>query len=1247
MDSIKKGFMYKLAKSIVKFRKAIIIVFIALMVFSVFSSGWTQLENNLTDYLPDDAEAKKGFDIINSELIFMGNIRVMVEDISKDEALKISDDISAFEGIYKVTFDAESQDYYHDNKAMFEISFTDRGMSETGRKATEQILAYLEPYQYYEYANFIDVDAFLGPEMIVVGIVVAIVVIATLIITSTTYADVLVLVSTFFAAALINAGTNFLLGKISTISNTITFVMQLALSVDYAIILCNRYDEEREKLPAKEAVIVALTKSIPAIAASSLTTIAGLAAMTFMQFHLGADMGIVLIKSIIVALITVFTFMPAMLMLCSNLLDKTKHKSFIPKISFLGKFAYSRRLIITVLFVVIIIIGYIGNSLVKYEYTGDLMKHFHQSEMDIARTHIEKEFGSNNMSVMILPAGDYEKEMALSDDLKKCKEVKSLLGLADFKVAEEYQLGSKVTYKDIVKIAEIDEVSAQGIMAMAAADRNEQEIANQDIEEYSVPLLDLFDSLYKVSQDGSYEISTEQRAMIEDYHNQLAIAKKQLQSDKHSCIVVYLDLPKQSDETFAFFEKMHSIAEKYYDGDQVLLSGDSVGAKDFSETFKTDSITVSILSVIFVMVILMFSFKSVGMPLLLILIIQGSIWINFAIPAITGDYVFFMCTLIVSSIQMGANIDYAIVVSSRYIELRNQNVYRRKAIIEALNHGFPTVVTSGTIMIVAGLAIGLMVSTGIIAGMGKFVGIGTAISLVLINLALPAILVIGDKFVRASTLQITTGMENKSKKIARRILANVICILSVIALVLTPITAQSISSDISLSKQTISDYIEKIVELKTINNELKASDEKYGDIGTEFAEHLLTDKIGQEEIDFYKKQLEEGEEQYRAGYEKYLKGKKEYEDGKAKYEAGKAEYDAGLIKYEEGKKALEEGQAQYDAGMLEYEEGQRKLEEGEEEFAQVEPLYNAALLVKQEYDEALANYEKSVEERGELSLVTIALKTVVDAQRIAFEATGLTSLYERLESAKAEIEEGKVQLAEAELQLAEAKVQLDAGKAEIAEAELQLPEAKRQLEEAYEQLEAGKAELDEGWAELEKARAELDDAAAQIDDGEQTLEHNKKQLDMDFSALDAINDKKEKLNAATDMFMSYPEIAKVVGTDPSTDLVCNAAARYFNEQWDEYSNAEKTLPVAEVLCMWAALCTLLFWLLEVCKNLFFNKHLSLGLGLAAVVFAALGAGFWNGFMSDYGNIIFFIVIAICIAQAVEMYLRYRIKDKVE
>lgn len=301
--------------------------------------------------------------------------------------------------------------------------------------------------------------------------------------------------------------------------------------------------------------------------------------------------------------------------------------------------------------------------------------------------------------------------------------------------------------------------------------------------------------------------------------------------------------------------------------------------------------------------------------------------------------------------------------------------------------------------------------------------------------------------------------------------------------------------------------------------------------------------------------------------------------------------------------------------------------------------------VKQEYDEAVARYEQSVEERGESSLITIALKAAVDTQRIAFEAAGLTSLYERLEAANTEIEEGKAQLAEAEIQLADAKKQLDDGKAEIAEAELKLPEAKRQLEEAYEQLEEGKAELEEGWAELEKARAELDDAAAQIDDGEQSLEYNKQRLDMDFSALDAINDKKEKLKAATDMFMTYPEIAKVVGTNPSADVVCNAAARYFNEQWDEYSNAEKILPVAEVLCMWAALCILLFWLLEVCKNLYFNRTLSLTLGLASVVFAILGAAFWNGFMSDYGNLIFFIVLAIAVAQGFEMFLRYRIRKQ--
>ncbi len=182
--------------------------------------------------------------------------------------------------------------------------------------------------------------------MIVIVVIAAIIIVLVLTLTSRSYAEVPVLIMTFGAAALLNMGTNFLCGTISFISNSVTVILQLALAIDYAIILCHRFSDEHEMLPTREACIAALSKAIPEISSSSLTTISGLAALAFMHFGIGRDLATVLIKAILFSMLCVFTLMPGLLVLFSKLIDKTRHKNLIPKITAVGKFDIKTRFII-------------------------------------------------------------------------------------------------------------------------------------------------------------------------------------------------------------------------------------------------------------------------------------------------------------------------------------------------------------------------------------------------------------------------------------------------------------------------------------------------------------------------------------------------------------------------------------------------------------------------------------------------------------------------------------------------------------------------------------------------------------------------------------------------------------------------------------------------------------------------------------------------------------------------------------
>lgn len=293
-----EGFMYKFASFIVDKRNLIFLIVAIGLVFSVFSRSWVQIENQLSAYLPKESETYKGLHLMEDEFTTFGTAKLMLVNVSYDEAQAVSEQIADIGGVQSVSFD-DTRDHYTNASALYDITFDYSEDDDRCETVMNDIESALDGYDMYVSATFGDTASkTLAQEIGVIVIIVAIVVVSVLVLTSQTYAEVPVLLLTFIAAAVLNMGSNFLLGTISFVSNSVTIVLQLALSVDYAIILCNRYKEEHEKLPIREAVIVALSKAVPEICGSSLTTIGGLVAMLFMEFRLGFDLGICLIKSI-------------------------------------------------------------------------------------------------------------------------------------------------------------------------------------------------------------------------------------------------------------------------------------------------------------------------------------------------------------------------------------------------------------------------------------------------------------------------------------------------------------------------------------------------------------------------------------------------------------------------------------------------------------------------------------------------------------------------------------------------------------------------------------------------------------------------------------------------------------------------------------------------------------------------------------------------------------------------------------
>lgn len=748
----KSSGMEKIASFIVDRRNLFFLIYIFAILFSIFSIGWVQVENDITTYLPDDTETRQGLTVMNDNFVTYGSARVMVSNVSYEKAMSLKEQLEDIDGVTSIDFD-NSKDSFNNGSALFSVTFDGEVDDEISKSAMNEIKEELKDYDFYVDSEVgVDTSADLANEMVVIVIVAAIIIVIVLTLTSRSYAEVPVLIITFGVAAILNMGTNFLCGKISFISNSVTVVLQLALAIDYAIILCHRFSDEHETLPAREACIIALSKAIPEISSSSLTTISGLAALGFMHFGIGLDLAIVLIKAIFCSLLSVFTLMPGLLMLFSKLIDKTGHKKLLPEIDMVGKFANKTKYIIPPIFLVLICVAFFFSNNCPYVYSYNDLETAKASDAQIARSHIKANFGNNNMVAVIVPSGNYDSQHNILKEIDRLDGVKSSMGLANIEAMDGYMLADALNPREFSELANLDYEVAKVLYSAYAVKYDQYGELINGIGNYKVPLFDMFMFLKGEMDDGNVYLNGDVQETLDDLFDQLDKAKLQLQSDDYSRMVVYLDLPEEGEATTLCLDKIHEIIAKYYDDDYYVV-GNSTSAIDLSSSFIGDNTLISILSALFVIIILLFTFQSAGLPILLIIVIQGSIWINFAVPTLMDEPLYFLGYLIVNSIQMGANIDYAIVISSHYSELKKK-MESKEAIVEALNSSFPTIFTSGSILASAGVLISKMTTNPVIAAIGECLGRGTIVSIILVFFVLPQILVLGDKIIEKTSFKI-------------------------------------------------------------------------------------------------------------------------------------------------------------------------------------------------------------------------------------------------------------------------------------------------------------------------------------------------------------------------------------------------------------------------------------------------------------------------------------------------------------
>ena len=752
--------MTKLSRFIVDKRKAFYLIFLAAFLFCAASINKVEINNDITSYLPDDTETRRGLTLMDEEFVTLGTADLMVSNIPLDTAWELSHKLEILPGISGVVFD-ETDDHYHDSAALFSVTFDapeDDPAAVTALQAAQDALAGYDVSVSTQVGR--DESASLQKEMTVILLIAAAVIVVVLLFTSKSYMEVPVYLIVFATAAVLNMGTNFIFGTISFITNSIAVVLQLALAIDYAIIFCHRYMEERDNgLDPREADIAALSKAIVEISSSSLTTISGLVALMLMQLRIGFDMGIVLAKGIVCSMLCVFLLMPGLLMLFSRPIEATRHKNLVPSIDFWGRGVLKLRYVLPPIFLVVLVAGAVLSGRCEYVFDTNDADFDNKPDWRIADEKVTDTFGKKNTIAVLVPRGDYDKEKTVLRQVEALGPVTSATGLANIEVEDGRVLTDALTPRQFSELAGVDVELCRLLYQAYGLSVEEYGAIFQNPDDYAVPLIDIFEFLLEQKDKGVVDLTADQEEEVEDLRAELDLGLKQLRGENWSRLVFVADIPTEGEETYALLDQIRAIAQAQY-GEDVILVGNSTNAFDLASSFSGDNLKISVLTALFVMVILLFTFKSAGLPVLLVLTIQGSIWINFSVPVLTDTNLFFLSYLVVSSIQMGATIDYAIVITNRYLELK-ASMGHREAAVASLSQSFPTVLTSGTIMAVAGFLIGGISTDATIGSVGQALGRGTVTSIFLVMTVLPQMLVLGDLLIERTA--ITLNRDRKQR----------------------------------------------------------------------------------------------------------------------------------------------------------------------------------------------------------------------------------------------------------------------------------------------------------------------------------------------------------------------------------------------------------------------------------------------------------------------------------------------------
>lgn len=666
------------AEFVVKHRKIIVTGFLLATLICVVMLVGVKVNYNLTDYLPPSAQSTTALQILEEEYPqTIPNANVMVRDVSISQALSYKDKLEAIRGVQEVlwlddmadlkrpleTLDPDTvEGFYKNQNALFSVTIS-KGMEADTVQEIRNLLGERGAVS-GEAADTSTQQNSASSETMLAMIIVVPAIILILILSTPSWLEPLLFLSAIGISIALNMGTNLFFGQISFLTNSVSPILQLAVSLDYAIFLLNSFAVNLMEDPRPEVAMKrAMKKSVRAVAASAVTTLFGFLALAFMEFGIGADLGLILAKGIVLSFICCMVFLPAVTLLCYRAILKTNHVPFLPDFHNINRVFSKLAMPALVVVILLAIPAFLGQRSVEFCYLAEDTNASSQTWQESQA--IRSEFGESNAMVLLVPKGDVVKEYELAQELLQMDHVTSVTSYAT-------QVG-------------------MGIPA-----------------EFLDPAI-----------------------------------TQQFYSDHYARLILYTDTKSEGTAAFRVVEQINDTARSYY-GDTFYSTGQSANLYDMRNVTQTDNVRVTLIAVVAIFFVLLVTFKSALLPLVLLFTIEIGIWINLSIPYFMGMPLNFLGYLIVNTVQLGATVDYAILLTSYYLDNRKQ-MGQKAAISKAMGETFKSILVSGATLSVAGVTLSFASSNSIVSGFGLLLARGTILSMLMVLCLLPALLRILDR----------------------------------------------------------------------------------------------------------------------------------------------------------------------------------------------------------------------------------------------------------------------------------------------------------------------------------------------------------------------------------------------------------------------------------------------------------------------------------------------------------------------